>query len=130
MTTYAKTDYQEDAVLNTARGSAMAAWTPYLALSTTPIVDAGTGITEPSAANGYARLALPLAAPSGGICSNSGALTYTCTNSPWGTVSWVAVYDAVSGGNMRYYGELTTPQVVGVGDQLVFEAGSIKVQEK
>lgn len=76
-TTLAKSNYMEDGVLNTMRGSALAAWTPYLALSTANPTEDGSGIAEPSG-GAYARQAVTMGAPSGGISATS-ALTIANT---------------------------------------------------
>lgn len=41
------------------------------------------------------------------------------------TLSWWSVWDAVSAGNPLFYGELTTPRAVQIGDTITFAAGAI-----
>lgn len=128
-TTLAKSNYMEDGVLNTMRGSALAAWTPYLALSTANPTEDGSGIAEPSG-GAYARQAVTMGAPSGGISATSGATNFPQATLSWGAITHVAIFDAVSGGNMRYYGALETSKTVAATDTLVFDAGALTIQEQ
>lgn len=126
----AKTDYHEDAVLNSARGVACAAWTPYIALFTTATDDSGGG-TE-VAGGGYARVAATFGAP-----TTSGVARQIANSVivDFGTVGWaatvthMAIYDAVAAGNMRYHGALTLPQIIAISNQVNFPIGTLIVQE-
>lgn len=90
----------------------------YIALATdatTPLKD-GTGITEPSG-NGYARVligiygqsaTLMMDDASAGVMTNSKEIHFPKATGAWGHCTHVIVYDALTGGNMLAWGELTT----------------------
>jgi len=48
----------------------------------------------------------------------------------WGTVGWVGIHDAVSAGNLLYYGSLTSSKTVDNGDTFKFATGDLDVIEK
>lgn len=123
-----KTNSHEDAVLNTARGTTLTAWTAYVGLFTAAPGEAGGG-TEVTG-NAYARQAVTFGAPSGGSMSNSSDITFpVATPAGWGTITDFAIFDNVSGGTMRYYGTLTTSKTVAAGDQFKFATGALTVSE-
>lgn len=64
-----------------------------------------------------------------GTTSNNNVLTYpTPTPAGWGTVVAVAIYDAVTGGNLLIYSALTASKVINVGDTVTFPAASLTFQ--
>jgi len=104
----------------------------YLALYTVAPSDGGGG-TEVTGGS-YARATLNRAAgtfnaASGGATANTGAVTFTTATAGWGTVVAFAILDASSGGNMLYWGDLTTPKAIGSGDTAVFNAGELDITE-
>lgn len=123
-----KTNTHEDAVLNTARGVALAAWTPYVALFTGDPGEAGSVAAECAAVD-YAREAAVFAAPSGGSMANSTAVDYGIATSDWGNLTHFGVMDAVSGGTMRYKGALTTAKHPTNGDPVSFAIGALVISE-
>lgn len=125
----AKSDYLENAVLNhVLRNVTLTSpATVYLALFTVAPTDVGGG-TEVSGGS-YARQAVTFAAPVSGSVANSGAVTFPLATADWGTIVAGAIFDAVSGGNMLYYGALATSKVVATNDQISFANGSITVSE-
>jgi len=121
--------YLESAVLNLImNGTAFTpATTLYMGLSTsviTVVSDAISGLTEPSTADGYARVAVACttanwpdavsAAPA--TTSNATQISFpTATTAAWGTVSAWFLADASAAGNVYFYNTLTQPIDVGVG---------------
>jgi hypothetical protein len=79
--------------------------------------------------NGYARQSITFSAStnSGGVAttSNSGAVTFPSATASWGTITHIGIMDAVTTGNMLWYGQLTTSKAVGTGDQ--FQMGATKL---
>lgn len=69
----------------------------YLALSTTNPGEDGSGITEPVGGS-YARASVGDVTLSGGqlICDND--IMFATSTADWGTIIYVGVFDAVSGG--------------------------------
>lgn len=103
----------------------------YIGLSTTaPNLD-GTGVSEPSASAGYARIALTsLSAPNNGSVSNTAAVSFPETTAPWGTVSHYVIYDAKTGGNLLIYNALSEAKVMQTSDVLTFKAGDLVLTVK
>lgn len=127
----AKSDYLEDNILNhVLRNTAYTSpTTVYVALFTVSPADDGTGGTEVSGF-AYARQAVTFGAPSSGTVANSGAVTFPqASGGAWGTIVAMGIYDANSGGNLLYYGDLATSKVVGDGDQISFANGALTVSE-
>lgn len=118
-------DYLEAALLNHVfRNTAMTSpTTTYLALYTAAPSDAGGG-TEVSG-NGYAREAITFGAPSSGVVSNSGEISFTASGGNWGTITHVGIFDASSAGNLLYHGALDTSRTVNDTDTLTFAVGEL-----
>ena len=125
----AKTNYLEDALLNhVLRNTAFTSpTTVYVALFTATPGEAGGG-TEVSGGS-YARQAVTFAAPASGIVANSGAVTFPTATANWGTITSMAIFDAVTVGNMLYYGALAASKVVDNGDQISFANAAVTVAE-
>lgn len=86
----------------------------YVGLSTTTPNGTDGNVTEP-AGNGYARVTTSGAtwgAAASGAITNAAAITFPpASGAGWGTVTHVAVYDAVSGGNLLWWGSITSQAV-------------------
>ncbi len=124
-----KTDFLEDSMLNhVLRNTAYTpASTIYVALFTATPGEAGGG-TEVTG-NNYARKAVTFGAPSAGTITNSADVVFDQASGSWGTISYFALFDALTNGNMLYYGALTSSKTINSGDQLKFAAGGITVTE-
>jgi len=98
-------DYLEVALLNaTLNGTAFTAVNdPYVSLHTADPTDAGTG-AEVSGGS-YARTAASFATASGtsGLVATDADVTFPTATASWGTVGWIGLWDAASGGNMLYH---------------------------
>lgn len=100
----------------------------YLAIFTATPGPSGGG-TE-VAGNGYARQVISFGAPSSGSCSNTVAVTFpVAVIADWGTVTSFGVFDAITGGNLLYFNNLSSSRYVAVNDQLVFPSGQIIATE-
>lgn len=97
----------------------------YLALFTSDPTEAGSG-TEVSGA-GYTRKEITFGAPVDGSTVSSGDVFFPVATASWGTVSHLAIFDAVSGGNMLYYGSIATPKTINTDDQLKVSSGDITI---
>lgn len=126
-----KTNYLENAIGNhILRNVAYTSPTlVYVGLFTAAPGEAGGG-TE-VAGNGYARKIATFAAPvTPGVFSNSNTITFdVATPGGWGTLTHFAVFDAVSGGNMLYYGSISVPKLIDVGDAAVYQPGQLIITE-
>ena len=89
------------------------AW--YIGLFTAAPSDAGGG-TEVSGGS-YARKAVAFTV-SGNLATNSAAVEFDVATADWGIITSVAVFDAVSGGNMIAYATLTASKTIANGDVL------------
>ncbi len=120
-------NYLEDALINgTLRGTTYTApTTTFLALYTSDPTDADTG-TEVSGGS-YARQAITMGAPSNGASTNSAAIEYPQCTADWGTVAFVGIRDAVTGGNLLYHTALDTSKVIANGDIFKITAGNLSV---
>ncbi len=129
--TDAKTDYLENAILDhVLRNTTFTSPTTiYVGLFTTMPADDGTGGVEVSGGS-YARQSVAFDAASGGSTSNTALVTFPTATASWGTVLGIGLFDALSGGNLLYYGTLTTSKAVGNGDTISFSAGALTVQEQ
>lgn len=97
----------------------------YLALFTSDPGEDKTG-TEVSG-GAYARKAVTFNAATNGSVTNSADILFDIATANWGTVSHVAVFDALTAGNMLYYGALTTAKTINSSDQLKIVAGDLSI---
>lgn len=117
--------------------------TLYMALFTAAPTDAGGG-TEVTGGS-YARVAITSAlanwagtqaaastvASSGtiGTTSNNAAVTFPAPTAAWGVVTSSGVFDALTGGNLLIYGNLSTSKTINNGDAAPsFPAASFSFQ--
>ena len=108
------------------------ATTYYFGLSTTTINIDGTGATEPSG-GAYARVALTndktsWTTASNGALTNSVAVTFAESTASWGTITYVGMWDALTGGNLWWYDALSPTRTVASATTVLFAIGSITVQ--
>jgi hypothetical protein len=132
-----KSDYFENAVLNTLRNVSLAVASPRVALFTTLPGENGAGGVEVSG-GGYARQAVTFGAASAGSMANSADVTFPQASAAWGNIVGFGIYDALSGGNLLYLDNLrvsatpgasTTTKQIDSGDQLKFPAGNLVIAE-
>ena len=125
----ALSDYMEKLLLDwsmtTGSATRPTAW--FLALYTAAPSDAGGG-TEVSG-GGYARQAIAFDAAStpDGTTSNTAAVEFEATGAAFGTVTHIGIFDADTGGNLLWHGEMTTSRTIGDGDKLVFAIGDVEL---
>lgn len=103
--------------------------TAWLALVTAVTsTDAGS-VTEVVATIGtsptsYARIRGVFNAPAtsgdGRRCTNNGALSFTQAALDWGTITHVCIYDALTGGNLLYWGALSSSKTINQGETAQF----------
>lgn len=63
----------------------------------------------------------------GGQTSNNAAITFPTPTAGWGTVTHFGIYDAASGGNLLFYGQLTIAKTINEADTVTFPAASLSV---
>jgi len=120
-------NYLENALINvTLRATAYTApTTVYVGLYTTDPTDANTG-TEVSGGS-YTRKAVTFGAPSNGASVNSAAVEFDEATATWGTVGWIGILDALSGGNLLYHTPLDSSKLIESGDVFKINAGNLSV---
>jgi len=107
------------------------AYTPptiYIALTTASIGDADTGstITEHSG-DGYARKAHSAwSAASAGATDNTGAIEFANPSGSWGTITYAAILDALTAGNLLFYADIAD-QTPDDGDTVSFPDGDLDI---
>lgn len=131
----AKSNYLEEEILDHILGKGARDFTSpaalYMAVSTADFTEDGSGGAEPAGANGYARQSIAFnASGADGATENTAAVTFgPNTTSDWGTISHFAIFDALTLGNMLYYGALTASKAVTVDDSLEFAIGDVDIAE-
>lgn len=120
-------NYLENALINaTLRATTYTApATVYVSLWTSDPTDADTG-TEVSGGS-YARTAVTMGAPSNGVSTNSADVVFPTATGSWGTIGWVGINDALSGGNLLYHTALDVSKTVVSGDIFKIVAGNLSV---
>ena len=122
------TDYLEDKILkhvftNVAYTSPT---TLYVGLFTTAPTDAGGG-TELSG-SGYARKSAAFSVSgTGTLATNSAAIEFDAATGTWGTIVAIAIFDAITSGNMIAFADLTTSKTIATGDVLRIPTGDLDV---
>jgi hypothetical protein len=120
-------NYLENALVNaTLRNTSYTSpATVYVALYTTDPTDADTG-TE-VAGNGYVRQSVTFSAPSDGATSNSAVVEFPQATGSWGTIAYIGLRDASSGGNLLYHTALDASKAIATGDVFRIAIGSLTV---
>lgn len=139
----AMSDYLENKLIDHVfRATAYTAPTTiYVALYTSSCSDTGGG-TEVTGGS-YARASITsgvsawantqasgtgASTGTGGTTSNSSAVTFATPSAGWGTVTYVGLLDALSGGNLLVCTALTTGKTINTSDTVSFPAGSLTFQ--
>jgi len=128
-----KTDFYENKVIAHLFETDYTAPDPmYVALfleSAKP-TDAGGG-TEASG-GAYARVSVARATgwtSAGNATENAADITFPEATASWGELGAFALMDASTGGNMLYWGDLTTPKTINSGDTAKIPAGDLDITE-
>ena len=108
--------------------------TMYMGLSTSTVLNDGTGATEPSTSGtAYSRIAITNNKTNWGTASNasltnSSAIQFTESSASWGTIVSVGLSDASSGGNLWWYDTLSPSRTVSSATTVLFAIGAVTVQ--
>lgn len=129
-----KSNFLENAVLDhllNSPGSAFtASGTLYVGLWNDPLSDVSDGSAAGEVSGGsYARTAVTFGAAGAGAIANDGDVTFPTASASWNTVSGFAVCDSLTGGELYYWGDITTPKLVDDGDTAKFLTGDIDITE-
>jgi hypothetical protein len=96
----------------------------YIGLFTAIPNEAGGG-TEVSG-SAYVRKAATFTV-SGNTASNSAAIEWAAATGSWGTITSIAIFDAVTSGNMIGYATLTNAKTIATGDVFRIPVGDLDV---
>jgi hypothetical protein len=120
-------NYLENALINaTLRNTSYTSpATVYVGLYTTDPGEGNTG-TEVSGGS-YARTAVTFGAPSNGVSTNSGAVTFPTATGTWGTITHIGILDASTSGNLLYYTPLDASKSIASGDVFTISTGNLSV---
>jgi hypothetical protein len=127
----AASNFAENLVLNwiLTSGSATRPTAWHVALFTSDPTDAGSG-TEVTGYS-YARQPVTFNAATGTnptYCDNNATITFpTASGGNWGTVGWLGIYTADTGGNLLFHGQLTNSKVVNDGDTFQILANNLVI---
>jgi hypothetical protein len=123
----ALSNYSEKLILDwlMTNGSATRPTSWYVALYTAAPSDSGGG-TEVSS-GGYTRQSITFgaAATPGGTTSNTDVVNFTASGASFGIVTHLGIFDAASGGNLLWHGQLSVAIEVLDGDALEFGIGNL-----
>ena len=122
------TDYLEDKILkhvftNTAYTSPT---TVYIGLFTVAPSDTGGG-TEVSGGSYARKSAAFTVSGTGTLATNTSAIEFDAATGTWGTIVAMAVFDALTTGNMLAFADLTTSKSISSGDVLRIPAGDLDI---
>lgn len=124
--------YGKNTFLDGVMGSGTPA-TLHFALVTAAPNDASTGstISEPSGGS-YARVAVTnnttnFPAASSGTSRNATSITFPTATGSWGTCTHVVALDASSGGNIIFWGTLTSSKTITSGQTASFSINALSL---
>lgn len=91
-------------------------------------LEAGTLTDEISTAGtAYAREAITFDAAVTGTSSSAATVTFPAATANWGTITHVAVLDASTGGEVLFWGAVTTAKTIETGDTFQVSAGNLTI---
>lgn len=125
------TDYFKNLVADVVWHTSAEAALPdtyYLTASVTEPLEDGTGVTEPSAASGFARIAMGnLGAAVDGVTKNTSSLIWPKVAVDAEAVAYWALFDAEAGGNLLMGGALDGTKHLDAGTSLALDTGALEL---
>ncbi|MCJ7829228.1 MAG: hypothetical protein MUP81_05775 [Dehalococcoidia bacterium] len=123
--------YMEDRIINFMRNTAITGEAAaYVALFTDAAsvngLEAGT-LTGEVSGGSYARELAGLSASSDGVSANAADITFDTATGAWGVITYVALMDALTAGNVLMHSALDAPKTVASGDTFKINAGDLDV---
>lgn len=125
------TRYARKKILDDLTGVATYAWPDlYLSAHTADPTETGSHANEVSG-GGYARV--PLAGVMGaadldGFSVNTVLINFGTASADWGTITYLGIEDALSGGNMVCPGVPSTPRTITSGQPLQIPVGQLRLR--
>jgi hypothetical protein len=96
----------------------------YVALFVGNPASGGTEVTTSGSAYARQSAAFTISTNS---ASNTAAIEYPTATSSWGTIDYIAIYDASSGGNQLVSAALSSAKTIASGDVLRIPASNLSV---
>jgi len=120
--------YMEDRIVNFMRNVAITGEAAvYVGLWTADDgLEANTQTSEVSGGD-YARELAGLSVSSDGTSSNEADITFTTATGDWGTITHVALLDAITAGNVIMHSALDASKTVNSGDTFKINTGDLDV---
>jgi len=86
-------------------------------------------LTDETSTSGtaYARKTVAFGAASGGTAATNATVTFDTATVSWGTITHIAVMDAITGGNVLFYGAVTVSKLIDVGDTFQVSTGNLTI---
>lgn len=123
-----KSNYLENALVDHITGnSTFTAPTLYVALYTSDPTDADIGTECHGGA--YAREVITFDAAVSGEAQNNTVVRFATATGSWGTITHIALRDAVTGGNLLYHSPLNDSVAPGSGDVVEIPVGAVRIIE-
>ena len=131
----AKSDYLEESIINHVLRNTAYTSPASVHVGLYSVAPGETGGGTELSGNAYARQAVTFGAPTQtgsptvAQTSNSNEVLFPEATGAWPEAVAFGIFDAVSVGNLLYYGTLDTPRTAGLGDQIRFQVGTLTVSE-
>jgi hypothetical protein len=87
---------------------------------------AGSGTEISTSGSAYARKSASFTITTN-AATNSADLEWSVATTAWGTITHVAIFDALTSGNMLVTAALSTAKTIGIGDVLRIQASNLNV---
>ena len=75
----------------------------------------------------YARQSIAWNAVSGQMVTNSGTITFPTAGSNWGTITYLAIFDAVSSGNLIAFAQATAAITINTGQTYLVSPANLSL---
>jgi len=123
-------NYLENALLNgTLNGTTYTApSTIYVSLWTSNPGDDASGAEVSGGSYARAVVTFDTATGTTGLVATDADITFPTATAGWGTVGWIGINDALSGGNLLYHTALDLPKTIDSGDIFKITTGNLTVE--
>jgi hypothetical protein len=126
-----KTNFLENKFLNHVLTNTV--YTPpitiYIGLFTVAPTEFGGGTEVSTSGTGYVRQSGAFLTAVDGYTYNTNVMSFGPAISAWGEIVAFALFDLVSGGNMLFYGDVTTHKTIDVDDRVEIPFAGLTVTE-
>ena len=123
-------NYLENALLNGTLNATTytAPTTIYISLWTSNPGDDASGAEVSGGSYARAVVTFDTATGTTGLVATDADITFPTATAGWGTVGWIGINDALSGGNLLYHSALDLPKTIDSGDIFKITTGNLTVE--